>query len=324
MAIKSSFEMSLGDHIEELRTRVIHGIFFLTLSVMVTLFFQDPLMKIVVAPHAETMESIVKGRPADTRLTALEETLRDLSKIPPKTPQEKLTRQALEETVKYIKGQEEKIQKSATKLKIMKYQSGFIAYLKVCFIVGIFFGTPFLLYQIWLFAAAGLYSHEKKYILFFAPFTFIAFFAGVAFGYYVLIPLGLKYLSTFANPEIAENFISIDWYLSLFFALTIALGLIFELPLVMLFLSKIGLFDAASYLAYWKYWILISVIVGAVLTPPDPVTQVLLALPICGLYGLGVLLAYLFRSSNEENGEETEEDTEEDTEDEPSKSEDLF
>ncbi len=308
-------EMSLGDHIEELRARVIRGLLFLALTIGVTLFFQDQLMWIVVQPHARTMEKVVMSRPKDPHLEHLSHLAQTLQKnfLDSKKDKKSLhlskkeqhLAKAIVDVVHYLEWQEKKLQKSATKLKILKYQSGFMAYLKVCFIVGLFFGAPFFLYQLWLFVEAGLYDHEKKYVKIFAPVSFISFFVGVAFGYFVLIPIGLQYLSTFASPEIAENFISIDWYLSLFFALTIALGVLFELPLFMLFLSKLGIFTWKTYFEQWKYWILISTILGAVLTPPDPVTQILMATPMVFLYGFGILLSYLFGTSNKAEEYET-------------------
>lgn len=286
--------MSFTDHIEELRSRLINALIFIGVAVAICLVYQDPLMKIVVRPHAEVMDGIVQDQPKNPHLIEIQKGLDDLEVKLQQSRDNKSTLVLLHQIVKYLQDQDQSRRKGAVKLKVMKYQSGFISYLKVCIIVGLIIGAPFALFQFWGFISAGLYPDEKKYIYFVAPFSLLAFALGVAFGYYVLIPVGLEYLATFASAEIAENFIALDWYINLFFLLTLALGVIYQLPLVMLGLTKIGIFDASQYLEYWRYWIVLSVVMGALLTPPDPVTQVLLAIPMCGLYGLGVFLAYLF------------------------------
>ena len=298
-----SREMTLGEHLEELRRYVIRALYFLGGAVVVALFFQEPLMRLVVWPHTKTMRALLEEKKPEKEWVELQKLLPKLKQLSPQSEREKLYQKTLLLLIHHLKTQQKKWRESATKLKLLRYQSGFIAYLKVCFIVGLFFGAPFALYQLWLFVSEGLYEHEKRAIRFYAPFSYLAFFLGVAFGYFILIPVGLRYLSTFASPDIAENFISMDWYLSLFFALTIALGLLFELPLVMLLLSRLGIFEPSQYISYWKYWILLAFTLSAFLTPPDPFTQILLAFPVCGLYGVGILLAKWFGKKKEEEEE---------------------
>lgn len=297
-------EMSLGEHLEELRRRIIYALIFWGLAIVACLFFQDPLMRVAVWPHTKTMQRVLASQGPSQQLRTLQKWQRKLQNNPPLAKGEKVHHQALLAVLRYLEHQEQQIRKSALKLKILKYQSGFLAYLKVCFIVGLLLGAPFALYQIWLFVAEGLYEHEKKYLRIFAPFSYIAFFCGVAFGYFILIPLALYYLSTYADPEIAENFISLDWYLSLLFALTFVIGLVFELPLVMIFLNQLGILGFEEYWNYWRYWLLLAVISGALLTPPDPFTQMLLAIPIVSLYGVGLVFVYFFDKKKQHQGDE--------------------
>ncbi|RME04191.1 MAG: twin-arginine translocase subunit TatC [Planctomycetota bacterium] len=281
--------MPFSDHLEELRSRIIRSLLYIVAATILCLFFQDPLMNFAIYPHKKVMEKILSKRKKNSPLQQLQSLLQHSQ--PHLSPSEQKLWQA---TLHYLNYLEKRREKNASKLKIMKYQSAFLAYLKVCIIAGIFFAAPLILWEIWAFVAAGLYAHEKKALTFFSPLVLLSFLLGSWFGYHFLIPIGLEYLATFANPEIAQNFISLDWYLSLFFGLTLAIGLVFELPLVMFLLNKMGVFTTKDYLRGWRYWILISTIIGAVLTPPDPITQMLLAVPMCLLYGLGVLLSYLF------------------------------
>jgi sec-independent protein translocase protein TatC len=169
----------------------------------------------------------------------------------------------------------------------------FFTYMKVAFLAGLVLASPFVLYQIWAFVAPGLYRHEKSYVV---PFVFLGsfFFAlGIFFAYLIVLPVGFKFLLGYATDFI-KPLPSIKEYLSFSIKLLLAFGLVFEFPVVLLFLAKIGVVDAASLGRQRRYAILLIFIFAAVITPPDVVSQVLLALPLVGLYELGILLARMF------------------------------
>lgn len=178
----------------------------------------------------------------------------------------------------------------STELQVLSYQEGFYAYMKLCFISAIFLMYPLIIYQAWRFVSAGLFAKEKRYILVFFPVSYIAFVMGGLFGYYLLIPFGLQFLISILGPGI-QPIITMQQYVSFVFLLTVALGLVFQLPLIMLLLSKIGLVSADNFIKWRKYSILVIFIVAAIVTPPDPFTQTMTAAPMILLYELGILVA---------------------------------
>jgi Twin arginine targeting (Tat) protein translocase TatC len=173
-------------------------------------------------------------------------------------------------------------------LQVLSYQEGFYAYIKLCLITSIFMAYPIILYQIWRFVEAGLFKKERRYVKTFAPISYIAFVTGVLFGYYFLIPYGLQFLIKILGGGI-QPMITMSQYISLVTMLTLALGIVFQLPLVMLFISKIGMLKAEDFIKWRLYAILIIFILAAVITPPDPFTQVMTALPMIILYEVGIL-----------------------------------
>ena len=174
-------------------------------------------------------------------------------------------------------------------LQVLSYQEGFYAYIKLCLMTAVFLAYPVILYQIWKFVEAGLYKKERRYVRIFAPISFIAFILGVLFGYFFLIPFGLQFLIKVLGGEI-QPIITMSQYISLVTMLTLALGVVFQLPLVMLFVSRIGMLKAEDFIKWRMYSILIIFILAAVITPPDPFTQVMTALPMIILYEIGILI----------------------------------
>jgi sec-independent protein translocase protein TatC len=176
------------------------------------------------------------------------------------------------------------------KLVFMKIQSPFILYMKVALLAGIFLVLPWILYQVWKFISPGLYRREKRMVTPFVFFSSIAFISGAAFGYYVLFPYAFKFLL-----EIGKEFspmISVDEYFKLVNRLLLALGVVFELPILIFFLAKLGLITHRFLIKNFHWAVILSVIFGAVLTPPDIFSQIMLAGPLLVLYGLGIIIAW--------------------------------
>jgi len=170
----------------------------------------------------------------------------------------------------------------------------FLLYMKMAVFVGIFVAMPYVLYQVWAFVSPGLHAHERRYVLPFIFFGSLFFIGGGLFGHYLLFPMTFGFLATFGGeeiklmPRVEEYFSFYSWFL-------LGIGLIFQTPVVIFVLSRIGLVTPRFLLRHFKYAVLIAFIVAAVITPtPDAVTQSALALPMLGLYLLGVLVAWLF------------------------------
>jgi sec-independent protein translocase protein TatC len=169
----------------------------------------------------------------------------------------------------------------------------FLTYMKVAFISGLILASPFVLYQIWAFVAPGLYRHEKKYVVPFVLAGSFFFAIGILFAYYVALPVGFKFLLGFATDFI-KPLPSMKEYLSFSIKFLLAFGLVFEFPVVLVLLARIGVVDAKTLARQRKYAILLIFIFAAILTPPDIISQLIVALPMIGLYELSILLSKLF------------------------------
>jgi sec-independent protein translocase protein TatC len=180
----------------------------------------------------------------------------------------------------------------------------FFAYMKVAFIAGIILTSPFLLYQVWAFVAPGLYQHEKRYAI---PFLLggSAFFAlGVLFAYYVAIPMGFKFLLGYATDFI-KPMPSMKEYLSFSIKFLLAFGLVFEFPVVLVLLARIGIINAGMLSRQRKYAILLIFVFAAVVTPPDLISQVLMAIPLMILYELSIVFSRIFGKKEKPAAPET-------------------
>ncbi len=181
-------------------------------------------------------------------------------------------------------------------LTIIEITEMFFVEVKVSFIAAIIVATPFILYQLWLFVAPGLYMHERKYIFSFVFFATILFLLGAAFAYFIVFPFGFNFfLSYVANPEYkVDATLSIAKYVSFVVHLVVAFGVVFELPAVVFLLAKIGVINEQMLIKYRRYAIVVIFILAAVLTPPDPLSQLVMALPLLLLYQLSIQIAKIF------------------------------
>jgi sec-independent protein translocase protein TatC len=171
---------------------------------------------------------------------------------------------------------------------------GFMLNMKMAFFVGIFAAAPFLLYQVWSFIAPGLSANERIWAIPFIGFGTIFFLLGAAFGHFYLFPSTFEFLGQFANADI-EYRPKVDEYFSFYSWFLLGLGLVFQLPVVIFVLSRIGLVTPGFLIRNFKYAVLATFVVSAVITPGgDMMTQTLLAGPMLGLYLLGVGIAWLF------------------------------
>ena len=180
-------------------------------------------------------------------------------------------------------------------LQLLNYTEAFFSTLKLAFLVGLLCGLPWITFEMWTFIAAGLYQHERSVVAPFLPFSMLGLVAGGMFAYHVLIPVGLTYLGGYGDPDLfAPNF-TLSHYLSLVFTLLIGMGLVFQLPLLMIMLSRSGLVSPEMFREVRKYSLLGALITAALLTPPDVVTQMLMAGPLVILYESGILASLWFR-----------------------------
>ena len=169
-----------------------------------------------------------------------------------------------------------------------------ILYMKMAFFAGIFIAAPYVLYQAWAFISPGLYAHEKRYVVPFVAMGSVFFFAGASFGHWYLFPATFSFLGSFGGtdmqflPKIDEYFTFYSWFL-------LGLGLVFQTPVIIIVLSRIGIVTPGFLLRQWKWAVVMSFVIAAFVTPsPDMVNQTALAVPMIGLYFLGVAAAWAF------------------------------
>jgi sec-independent protein translocase protein TatC len=195
-----------------------------------------------------------------------------------------------------------------TKMAYTSLTAPFMLYIKVSFLTALFATAPFLFLQLWYFVAPGLYQKEKKYVVPFVLFTSVFFFIGAAFGYFVVFPWACRFFLSLGKDF--SPVLKVDEYFSLSLRVLLGIALVFELPTLVFFLSKIGLITSRWMVKNFKYAVLAVFVIAAVITPtPDMVTQSILAVPMLALYGLGIVIAFFFgrerqtrKEKKEQNG----------------------
>jgi len=231
--------LSLGEHLEELRIRLIWSAISFAVALTICFIFQDQILKIIITPHLNAS--------------------------------------------------------GGKTLSTLTYPEGFFIYFKASLIAAFVLSGPFIIYQLWKFISAGLYSHEKGYVFFYLPFSLLLFAGGVLFSYFFFIPLMLKFLIVYPNPLFIDNIYNLTCYFDLFIMFTVIMGLVFQLPLIMLFLVQIKILTPQIYWGKIKISILLAFIISAIITPSgDPVNQTLIAVPLLLLYLIGILLSLVY------------------------------
>ena len=185
----------------------------------------------------------------------------------------------------------------------------FFTYLKVSFLAGIVVATPVLFYQFWMFVSPGLYRNEKKYLIPIVVLSVFFFAVGSSFGYFVVFPYGFQFFLGFANETI-QAMPSMKEYLSFASKMLLAFGFVFELPLVLTFMARMGLVSVEFLAKNRKYALLLFFVGAALITPPDVVTQIMMALPLMLLYEISIIGARIFGKKPVEIEEDEEEESE--------------
>lgn len=166
-------------------------------------------------------------------------------------------------------------------------------YLQIAIIAGIIISIPNIFYQLWKFISPALRKNERKYILAIVVFSTICFLLGIIFAYFVMLPLTLSFASQFGTSAIKNEF-AIDEYMSIIISVMLAAGLVFELPMLSFFLSKLGILTPDFMKKYRKHSLVIILVAAAILTPgTDPVSQIILAVPLFLLYEISILVSKL-------------------------------
>ncbi|WP_298222868.1 twin-arginine translocase subunit TatC [Flavobacterium sp.] len=173
----------------------------------------------------------------------------------------------------------------------------------MCLLAGFVMSFPYILWQVWNFISPALYEKERKGVRVFIFFSSLLFFMGVIFGYFVVIPMSVNFVATFSVSAVVKNQFTLESYIGMFKTSILASGLFFELPIIIFFLTKLGLVTPAFLRKYWKYAVVLILIVAAIVTPPDVVSQLIVAIPMLLIYEVSILLSVLvYKKRLKENG----------------------
>ncbi len=277
--------MTFAEHLEELRSRLIRCLLALFVAACVCLVFQRELLNFFIRPYNTARQSIsarqAGGQPTqDSAWSTLADLLESKGVLS-------------EQDLESWRESHEFPGRDIGPLRSVQVTESFMAHLKAALLTAALLAAPMILYQMWKFIGAGLYPTERKALLRVLPFSMAMFAVGLFFGFYVLVPVSLDFLLAYGDPEVIDPEIRVGSYLSLLFVLLFVMGLIFQVPLVMTVLASVGALTAKTFRERRKYFLLGAVIMAAILTPPDYVTQLLVAAPLVVLYELGILLAWL-------------------------------
>jgi sec-independent protein translocase protein TatC len=349
--------MSLGDHLEELRFRMIRALLGLGIGCVICLAFGSGIIRFMQGPYDDSTAKLRFNIDLDFQVDLDQGTMTEglrqelMNKGVVLSAEVKVKRQgylfsgrrwliddgvedrycAKKEIVKVKKEEDKKgnaevkieevneikeevdeAKKEEVRLNIYKLKplqviavaAGFISYIKIALIAGLLLTSPWVFYQLWMFVAAGLYTHEKRYVNIAAPFSAILFVTGALFFLIVVAPLTLKFLVSF-NQRIldANSAFTFQHYISFISHLMLVFGLAFQTPSAIFFLNRTGLVSIAALNKSRKFVILAIFVVAAMATPPDVISQVTLAVPLYILFELGILLSYIAsrRSRKSEN-----------------------
>lgn len=269
--------MTLGGHLDELRRRFMWAAGVLFIAFLACWGFDKEIGQIILRPgeravgwYDEERVLLYEGNLADD--PSLERTKYFESSDP-----EDVRLKAPTEWPPYMDGA----------------SGGFFFLMKSCFYVAMFIAGPFALWQMWLFIGAGMYKHERRAVYRYLPFSVLLFVAGVLFGYFMMVPNAYFYVAAMAIDTV-RLLPKIDVYFTFLSSLSLAMGAIFQLPIMMIGMSRMGLIDVSSFSKYRGHFILISLVAAAIITPPDPYTQVMMAAPMVVLYEVGIHLSKLF------------------------------
>jgi sec-independent protein translocase protein TatC len=261
--------MSLGDHLNELRKRLFRGVMALVVSLGVCLYFNEEITGVVIEPFQEMV----------TRLNAFY--LDKYTKLAEQTPELHPKYFAPDGSFRFALDE---------RLMAVSPTEPMWFVLKVAGYGALVLGGPILLWQLWQFIAAGLYSRERRWVLYFFPPALALFATGVLFSYSVIVPYGMFYSLQSVRLEFVRPNLTLDSYFEFLFTLCLSMGLVFQLPILMTFLGLVGLVPAEGFAKARPYFAVAAFAIAAFLTPgPDVFSQVAMAAPMVILYEIGIL-----------------------------------
>ncbi|MCF7885707.1 MAG: twin-arginine translocase subunit TatC [Candidatus Marinimicrobia bacterium] len=177
-------------------------------------------------------------------------------------------------------------------IQVLKVQGMFMLKIKVAGVMGLVGAIPVIAYQVWAFVAPGLYEKEKKWGKWLVLGVTIFFLCGAAFAYFVLVPFALKFLINIGTMEVKKH-ISISYYTQFVLRMLVAAGIVFQMPVLSFLMTKMGLINPRILRKFWRYAVIVSLVIAAFITPPDPISMMMMGIPLLFLYEFSILVSRL-------------------------------
>lgn len=279
-------------HLEELRWCILKALAAVIVGAVVCFVFSDQLLKLLTYPYEEAVRSLESERPPGA-VDAVRKLLEEWMGSAPPGAESGISEpdQALPDS---------------RRLQSLKPMTYFFISLQIAFIGGLVLALPVVFYQVWRFVAPGLLSSEKRIALPLIGLSVLCFSAGALVAYWIVLPLGLRFFLALEPPDMTSQWAA-DTYIGFVLRLLVGFGLVFEMPVVALFLSRLGLLTPEYMRRIRRYAIAAIFVVAAIFTPPDPLSQILMALPVLLLYEISIWVVKVSRP-RQETGEEVGED----------------
>ncbi|HUG67995.1 MAG TPA: twin-arginine translocase subunit TatC [Pirellulaceae bacterium] len=314
-------KMTFGEHLEELRVVLVRGLLGLTVGVLLGMLMANSVVKFIEGPlivalekhfgevakeelhreypgevppeldemateHGFIYEEIFFERGELVRLGAATEAQPPASAPTSQTIQTILAERLPAPSTDLVKT---RIWRPArARLTTLSPHEAFMIWLKAGFVAGLILASPYIFYQIWVFIAAGLYPHEQSYVYVFLPFSLVLFLSGAALAFFFVFGPVLDFLFSFSRSMGIDPDLRISEVISFVLFLPLGFGISFQLPLVMLLINRMGILSVQAYLEKWRIAILGIFVISMLLTPADPISMLLMAVPLTFLYFLGV------------------------------------
>jgi len=302
--------MSLGDHLEELRMRLILAILGLVVGTIICLFFGRRIIAFIEGPYNRIMEGYTEKKVEEfqTPWTYLSDTfftnLLHAIDSDPNAPQidpnavtfaQKIysdTVTTLAEDPNYTEAIGSVHSSASGKLVVLAPADPFIGFMKISLISGLIVSSPWVFYHLWMFIAAGLYANERRYVRIAVPFSTALFVIGALFFLFVVAPISLRFFLGFGNYIGVASSWTFQKYISFVTILMLVFGLGFQTPIAIFVINRTGLVSIKSLKKSRKYVIIAMFALAALATPPDVISQITLAIPLYALFELGILLSW--------------------------------
>ncbi|NOT31937.1 MAG: twin-arginine translocase subunit TatC [Planctomycetes bacterium] len=267
--------MTLGEHLDELRRRLFRGVLAVAVAFVVSLAYRHEVTALILRPHRQCVQWLNEHYLglAEERMAA------DPARRADYFEPDGAFKLAID-----------------PRLVALSPTEPMWFVLKLAGYAALFAGSPYLLWQMWGFVAAGLYPRERRWVRWFFPPALLLFVAGVVFSYVVLVPYGMFYALKDSDPELVKVTLGLGFFFSFLATLCLGMGAVFQLPILMTFLGLVGLVPAATFARLRGYFVVVAFVIAALLTPgPDIFSQVAMAAPLILLYEVGILGARFVR-----------------------------